>query len=255
MRIVEQHARRCYELRQELGQATFDVSAMIQMAYTLIPQGRYEEMLLFVERGLTQVQVQGYETNLGQTAILAWHLIHVGQYERIQRLAEQLLPLCQTSGSNSWWWAALAEAALPQGKMEEAQRFYENAFVCAREVGLLHVELDYAFGWVMAHGTMSSLSKVVQQMFELGGRGLWYRLPATAALVFLQQGEPERAIEYYAVSARYPGITKSCWWQDMVGKQIAAVKRELPAAVVQKTEARGRAMDVETAVRRLAAVS
>ena len=103
----------------------------------------------------------------------------------------------------------------------------------------------------MAQGTLAALVTKAKQNVDLETRGMWYQLPATAAFVFLQQGDAERAIEYYTVSERYPAITNSCWWQDMVGKRIAAVKRELPVDVMRRAEGKGQGMEVETAVLQL----
>lgn len=248
MAIVEQHARRCYEIRQQLGIVTFDASAMIQSAFTLGAQGRYDEMLQFVDRGLELIETQGFDKSFGIASLFAWDLLHVGQYERAQQMAEQALLVAQGAAAKGWGWLALGDVALVFAKRDQARHFYQKAFACLQEIGEISSEMWNGSGWIMAHGTLKAVAYMTQQNVNLGTRGLWHRLPATAAFVFLQHGDVERAIEYYTVSERYPAITNSCWWQDMVGKRIAAAKRELPAAVVQVAEERGKGMEVETAV-------
>ncbi|MCB9433673.1 MAG: AAA family ATPase [Ardenticatenaceae bacterium] len=251
MALVEQHARRCYEIRQQLGIVTFDASAMIQSAFTLGAQGRYEEMLQFVDRGLELIEAQGFDKSLGIASLFAWDLLHVGQYERARQMAEQALLVAQEAAAKGWGWLALGDVALVFAKRDDARHFYQKAFACLQEIGEISSEMWNGSGWIMAHGTLKAVAYMTQQNVNLGTRGLWHRLPATAAFVFLQHGDAERAIEYYTVSERYPAITNSCWWQDMVGKRIAAAKRELPAALVQRAEERGRGMEIETAVLQL----
>jgi hypothetical protein len=62
-------------------------------------------------------------------------------------------------------------------------------------------------------------------------------LPATA-LVLADAGEAERAVELYALGARYPFVANSRWFEDVVRKYIAAIAATLPPEVVATAQER-----------------
>jgi hypothetical protein len=72
-------------------------------------------------------------------------------------------------------------------------------------------------------------------------------LPAIA-LILVDQGEAERAVEVYALAARYPFVANSRWFEDVVGKHIAAAADSLPLQVVAAARERGQARDLRAAV-------
>jgi hypothetical protein len=67
-----------------------------------------------------------------------------------------------------------------------------------------------------------------------------YSLPA-AALLLVGEGAAERAVEAYACAARYEFVASSRWFDDLVGRPVAAAAALLPAELVQVARERGRA--------------
>ena len=57
-------------------------------------------------------------------------------------------------------------------------------------------------------------------------------------------GEPERAVELYALASRYPYVGESRFWEDAVGRHIAAAAESLPPDVVSAAQERGKARDL-----------
>ena len=74
-----------------------------------------------------------------------------------------------------------------------------------------------------------------------------------AALLLAALGKVERGVEIYALAARYPYVANSCFWEDAVGKHIAAPAATLPPEVVAAAQERGRARDLWTTVEELLA--
>jgi tetratricopeptide (TPR) repeat protein len=68
-------------------------------------------------------------------------------------------------------------------------------------------------------------------------------LPAMA-LLLLDKGAPERAVELYALAARYPYVANSRWFEDVAGREIGAAAEALPPDVVANAQERGRARDL-----------
>jgi hypothetical protein len=84
---------------------------------------------------------------------------------------------------------------------------------------------------------------------------LWWTLPS-AALLLVEQGENERAVEQYALALRFPLVANSHWSADVEGKQITAAASTLPGERVAVPEQRGQARDLEaTAAELLAELS
>ena len=77
-----------------------------------------------------------------------------------------------------------------------------------------------------------------------------HALPAMV-LLLADQGQAERAVELYALVSRYPFVANSRWFEDIAGKQIAAVAATLPPEVVAAARERGRARDLEATVAEL----
>ena len=79
---------------------------------------------------------------------------------------------------------------------------------------------------------------------------LAYTLPA-AALLLIDRGEVERAVELYALASRFPLVANSRWFEDVAGKHIATAAENLPPKVVEAAQERGRARDLDETVNEL----
>jgi tetratricopeptide (TPR) repeat protein len=76
-------------------------------------------------------------------------------------------------------------------------------------------------------------------------------LPA-AALLLLDAGDTERAIEVYELARTFPYVANSRWYEDVVGHPLAAAATELRDEVVAAAKERGRARDALATCRELA---
>lgn len=68
------------------------------------------------------------------------------------------------------------------------------------------------------------------------------------ALLCLEAGCVERAVEVYTLAERFPFVANSAWFRDVYGNQVGAAARNLPTAAVAAARARGASLDLwETA--------
>ena len=74
-----------------------------------------------------------------------------------------------------------------------------------------------------------------------------------AALLHADAGQPERAVELYALAWSYPRIANSRWFYDVAGKKLEALAGSLPPAVVAAAQERGRGLDLFGTARGLVA--
>jgi hypothetical protein len=73
------------------------------------------------------------------------------------------------------------------------------------------------------------------------------------ALLFVDQGDSERAVELYALASAFGIVANSKWFADIAGDEIAAMAEKLPVEVVEAAKERGRELDLwETAEELLA---
>jgi tetratricopeptide (TPR) repeat protein len=109
-------------------------------------------------------------------------------------------------------------AVLRQGRLDRARRYLYDGLATALEQGAY---LPIAYG-----------------------------LPLAAALL-LDAGQVERAVELYALALQQPFVASSRWYEQVVGRQIAAAAETLPPEVAAAARARGRARDLKTTIREL----
>ena len=79
-----------------------------------------------------------------------------------------------------------------------------------------------------------------------------FELPCMA-LLLADQGEAERAIEFYAAGLQSGYIASSRWFKDIVGNRLERLAKALPHAVVAAARTRGRARNLWDAVNDLLA--
>jgi hypothetical protein len=95
------------------------------------------------------------------------------------------------------------------------------------------------------------LTEVLRIATEIGADfSVWVSLPA-ATLLLADRGEPERAVELYALASRYPHVANSYWFEDVAGRHMAAVAATLPPEIVAAAQERGRARDLWATAREL----
>jgi hypothetical protein len=71
---------------------------------------------------------------------------------------------------------------------------------------------------------------------------------AGVALLCVEEGDYEAAIELYTVALQNGHIANSRWYQDVVGQYIDAIAQPLPAEIVEAAQARGRAREWRSTV-------
>jgi predicted ATPase len=79
-----------------------------------------------------------------------------------------------------------------------------------------------------------------------------FALPEVAFLL-AEGGDLERATEIYALASRYPWISKSQWFQDVIGGPLATLTASLSSEVIAAAQQRGRERDLDNTVQELMA--
>jgi tetratricopeptide (TPR) repeat protein len=188
--------------------------------------------------------------------------VQLGRYEQARAQAKISLAL---SREVDYRWGIggslviLSSVALAEEAYTEAQALLQESVATYRTIGQW-AELS----WALAHlgyvarglGQLAQARQYLSEALRMAtGTGeYWppvYVLPALA-LLLVDQGEVERAVELYALASRYPLVANSRWFEDIAGRHIAAAA-QLPPDVVAAAQERGRARDLWATVEELLA--
>ena len=157
------------------------------------------------------------------TALVGLGLVAVreGAHAEANRLLLESIGECQAAGMHADLRearCALAYAARGLGDLDEAQ-----------------CQLNQALRWATERGSFPVLVSAI---------------PA-AALLLLDQGEKERAVEIYELACTLPAVANSRWFEDVAGRPIAEAAARLSPDVVTAARERGRARDVDATAKEL----
>jgi tetratricopeptide (TPR) repeat protein len=179
--------------------------------------------------------------------------MHMGQYKEAHAQGQKGLDLARESGhqgimGNALW--MLGCVALVEKRYPEAQQLLQESVEIYQALGQQHeISLSFAtLGYVERglgnkgqawHYLYQSLQAVETHAFY----PLVLALPGVA-LLLVDQGNIESAVELYALALSYPYVANSRWFKDVVGRHIAKVAANLPPEVVAAAQARGQARDL-----------
>jgi DNA-binding SARP family transcriptional activator/predicted ATPase len=238
-------------IRQSLT-ITRDAYGLNRLAYSLICSGRFiqaeapaaESLALFTDRGMLPMAFWAV-LDLSQI-----HL-HLGDYQVARVHAEEALSLSRQVGSDRNTCLALAQlgaVALAGREFVLAHdRCQESLAVWPEESG--HLSTRACLGLAargLGHRNEAGRHFLTELRWAVERR-CFMPLPSTLsgiALLLADGGQAERAVEVYALAARYPLVANSQWFEEIVGGEMAAVAAQLPPQAAQVAHARGQAADL-----------
>jgi tetratricopeptide (TPR) repeat protein len=180
--------------------------------------------------------------------------MHLGRYEEARAWGQAALKAGRELGHPDLIGLShllLGCVALVRKADEEALGLLGESATVLRRGGLRH-ELCRALavpgmatsGQGEESGALQCLGEALQIVAETGSfLALGWVIPGVVVLL-LDQGQRELAVELYAMaSARYPFVRDSRWFEDVIGQRVAAAAADLPPAVVEAAQLRGKARD------------
>jgi predicted ATPase len=180
--------------------------------------------------------------------------IDLGCYEKARSLAES--DLIRYQSLNHKWYVAftlfnLGRIALAEGAIPQARRHLEESAALLLEMDDRPLVPDVRFCLARVHRQRADQPQAIQAMKEALGIALEsaplnpmrFELPAMALLA-LDGGDRERAVELYAAARQSPYIARSRWFEEIAGREIARAAADLAPDVAAAAEARGAARDL-----------
>jgi DNA-binding SARP family transcriptional activator/predicted ATPase len=240
----------------EAGSRTQWALALVDLGEVLEKVAKLTEAHMVLQQSLallTDLGHRGYitqaHTDLGSVEL------HLGRYEEAREHAQTGLALAREHGPRF----CVALNLLLLGCLELAQQAPAKAYHLLEESAAVYREVGHKddLGLALACLTVAArglgntpgarqhlrLALEIAQESEAVSPLLW-ALPAMAVLL-ADEGKNERAVETYALASRYPLVTKSRWFADVAGNEIAAAAATLPAGRIALLEERGQVRNLQ----------
>ena len=209
---------------EDMGQRAWTVRTSGVLAEARLHRGAYPEARVLAEETISRAREIGYDNGVSQAQIVLGGVL----------LAEAALPQAYATLQNSL--KALKQIS------DDPRDVHPSAWIglAARGLDQRHEawqHLATALEWASRHQEFREL------MVTLAG----------IALLLVDVGQIERAVELYALASRYPFVANSCWFADVAGDTLAEVAATLPAERVAVLQERGRTRDLEATAAELLA--
>jgi tetratricopeptide (TPR) repeat protein len=258
---AEQVALNSVALHQRLGdaRAAADVLRVLGLALHLAgryaeAQARWEEWVAFCDdSGVRGHPVFGW---------LALADVHQGCNESARAYAEMAMSVAQQIGAVERIGNAhglLARLAVQAGAYQDAKRLAADG-VAVLATWPQHQDWQRMTQCILACAELGlddreearhHMLEVLQWTSQGGWSMVYMEALPVAALLLLQEGQTERAVEIYALASTYGYVANSQWYEDVVGLPIAEAAAALPPEVVIAARERGRARDVQATLEEL----
>jgi tetratricopeptide (TPR) repeat protein len=258
----ERLAREGIALSEEIGDQAGIVKGLGNLSLLLQWSGRFAEAQALLEKSAAVCTDLGFRVGLVYAqAHLGTTVGLIGEYEQSRALASNCLALAREIGHSwamGWSLMLLGISALVEDAYEEAGRFIQESLSVYREAGQQDsTGFALVFSGIVAL-RLGQVSTARQRLYEalqldatIGSFGSSVTAVAAMALLLAEQGRQEKAVELYATASRYPLISNSRWFQDIVGKHITTVAMSLPSQAVAAAQERGHARDLDATVAEL----
>jgi predicted ATPase/DNA-binding SARP family transcriptional activator len=257
----EELIREGLSVHRELGDPSGVVDGLIALALTFVAKGDFAEAQVQMEKRVTINRDLGVRDSRG-LSYLAKMLLYQGRYEEARARFQEALELAQETDDLSVagiCWGDLARLAILDGAYAEAKRLLTRSESAYEGVGYQGNVESVRWFCAYAERGLGEIDEARRHVSEALGSAadsidlatLVDMLPA-AALLLLDQGETERAVEICELARTVPAVASSQWHADVVGRPIADAAKALPLAVVEAARERGRARDMQATLKELA---
>jgi tetratricopeptide (TPR) repeat protein len=269
---AEQLFREGIAIHQEVGHHGVEARVgLLWLTYTLIWRGMINEAYEVAQESLARFDDAGQRFS-SDSGFARWRLAeaqrHLGRYEEARIQIQTSQDYCRElnrAAVFAFLRASLGGVVLALESYSEARSLLQESLALSYEIQLtvpdpLAFSLTFLVYAARGLGELGQARGYLRQALQRAADtrnalSLIEVLPA-AALVLADGGDSvrsgaERAVELYALASRYPLIASSQWYEDVVGRHIAAVATTLPPDVVAVAQERGRARDLWETVEEL----
>ena len=246
-------------LATEMGDLYGQVNVLADLAWLAMFRGDLNRAGTLFQKAMDRANDVDYEfyntildLRLGQGLVE----LHQGRYEEARIKFQTASSMSQEYGLGHFQ-AHIPQFALLQGCLalveeaySEAQRFLDKAIGGYWPRHRQHFLVDVLGILGVTLVKLNQQVKAGQQLCQalelaLDIRSFRIASPLVgAALLMIELGQNERAVELYALAEKQPMVGPSIWFADVAGKLVETVAATLPPAVVDAVKTRGRSADL-----------
>ena len=250
------------EILSNLGNRALLVNSQYVMGYALTFLGRFDGALAYMEASLTNATEQGSATRVFEATTSTAHaLINLGDFEQAVIYGRDALSMAeamQDSGLIGWSSYTLCQALLGNGSVEDAEQTARTGVAVCRSAGNrlnLACNLTLLARAVCDRGEIDAAGVYLVEALQITADLRYHDLFTLSGTAFFlaRIGRTSDAIELYALLRTYPYVSKSAFFETVIGQHID-VLNTVPHAASQESvatteEKRGRKQDLgETVV-------
>jgi predicted ATPase/DNA-binding SARP family transcriptional activator len=249
-------------LRREMGDLAEIANGLYSLGFKYIALGQSAKAVPFLEecRTLTCDQLGlpgGYVYS-----VLAYARMLMGQYKPAYPLARTALQKMQDVRDQrgvGWVYHILAGIALGLDEFAEAEQSARSSAEAYRPLEQRQ-ELTFALAYLSyslwAQGRLAEMKPLLGEVLHIwqaigAPHSLMYALVGMA-LLSVNHGQAERAVELYAMASRLSPCIENChWFSDIAGRHVEAAAEALSPERIAAAQARGLARDAQATVAEL----
>ena len=253
---AESLMRASLALARQIGDIVIEAQLTRHLGILLIMLGQYEESIKLVIQCSRHAQGVGDVGNLAfYYANLALLYGHLGQNDEADRYAWQGLTLAQQQHhqySESTCRRCLGRLALTRYDYAEAQRHLKISLGLSAVTGPR--ELYYRTRALLAFAerglghhrqAKAQLLTALRETRETYVQVAFMHALSLMALLRLDQGEPAKALELYALATTHPIVANSAWFDQLVGEPIRVATATLDPAIAKAAQTAGQVGDFD----------
>jgi serine/threonine protein kinase/predicted ATPase len=253
---AEQLHRAAMDFSQQLNDRPALVTSTVNLAHTLLWQGKFGMGEQLARESLTIHRELGYqEKAFWAHCVLCSNLLHSGQYQQAgQQTARALsldIALDQSESLVPGWLCLISgHCALVESSYSQAQEAFAKSSEHFRQGWL------YSVGFSLVGLGLTAcrldqlalarqyLSKALESVLASKTyRAIVYALPFVAYFL-ATTGRVERGLELWQRARMEPLVAHSKWFADVVGRELNDLATALPPGVAHAAGERGRSLDL-----------
>ncbi len=258
----ERLVREGLAIHQEIGDRARMAEGFYFAGMGLMSLGEYTEAHVLLEKSVATYTDLGIRNHTA-AMFLGSAKIHLGQYKEGHIRGQITLDAAQEFddlAAIGFAFIVLGWVALVGEAYTEAKSMFQEGIDACQEIEQRDVSSwGFAFLGYAKRGA-GQLAQAGQHFFQAlriateiqSFVAFMFALPGMA-LLLADLGHEEQAIELYSLASRYPMVSNSRWFADVVGRPIAVVAATLPPDIVAAAEERGQARDLEATIAELLA--
>ena len=235
----EMWLRQSLAICREMNDKATTAKSLSYLALGLVNHGRFVEAHSLTQEMMRISQEVGNRPLIADAAhILADTNKHLGDYEQAHTMAQMNFKLEQdidNPGKVSYSLWKLGDVALGEKKYAEAEQLLQESVAMHQALGdqgRVH-DLLISLGFAsIGLGNFSQAHQCLAKSLPVSREYQYYfnniLIILLAALLAAMEEKPEQAVELYALAKSYPFVANSRWFEDIVGRHIAAVAAMLP---------------------------